>query len=96
MSHCHPALSQVLLSLNMCHKTGSSVVIEDLHKLGHGLSYTETKFDKWAEWAENESTIVPSSNIEENIVVTHVVDNIDWKNKDIREKDTHNTNSILI
>ena len=58
----------------MYHKTGSSVVIEDLHKLGHGLSYTETKFveGKWAEWAENESTIV-ASNIEENIVVTHAV-----------------------
>ena len=93
----HPALSQVLLSLNMYHKTGSSVVIEDLHKLGHGLSYTETKFieDKWAEWAENESTIVPS-NIEENIVVTRIVNNIAWKNKDIRGKETRNTNSILI
>ena len=55
--HGHPALSQDLLSLNMYHKTGSSVVIEDLHKLGHGLSYTETKFveDKWVEWAEKES-----------------------------------------
>ena len=81
----------------MYHKTGSSVVIEDLHKLGNGLSYTETKFveDKWAEWAENKSTIVPS-NIEEKIVVTHVIDNIDWKNKDIHGKETHNTNSILI
>ena len=37
-----------------------------------------------------------SHHIEENIVVTHVVDNIDWKNKDIRGKETHNTNSILI
>ena len=95
--HASPALSQVLLSLNMYRKTGSSTVVDDLHKLGHGISYTETKFieDKWAEWAENESRIVPS-NIEKNVIVTHVVDNIDWKNKNLRGKETHNTNSILI
>ena len=44
------ALDQVLLSLNTYHKTGSSTIVDDLHKLGHGVSYTETHFieDKWA------------------------------------------------
>ena len=37
-------LSQVLLSLNIYRKTGSSEVITDLHRIGPGLSYTETKF----------------------------------------------------
>ena len=47
------ALDQVLLSLNTYHKTGSSTIVDDLHKLGHGISYTETRFtgDKWAEWS---------------------------------------------
>ena len=39
-----PSLSQVLLSLTMYRKTRSSVVIDDLHKFGHGMSYTQTKF----------------------------------------------------
>ena len=47
-----PSLSQVLLSFSTYRKTGSSTVIDDLHKFSHGISYTETKFieDKWAEW----------------------------------------------
>ena len=92
-----PSLSQVLLSLNVYRKTGSSVIVNDLHKFGHGISYTETKFieDKWAEWSENTSNIVPA-NIKQGVVVTHVVDNIDWKNKNFKGKETHNTNSILI
>lgn len=36
-----PALSQVSLSLNTYHKT---VPVDDLHKLGHEMSYTETRF----------------------------------------------------
>ena len=39
-----PSLSHVLLSLSMYRKTDSSAVIDDLHKFGHGISYTETKF----------------------------------------------------
>ena len=91
-----PSLSQVLLSLIEYRKTGSSVIVNDLHKFGHGISYTETKFieDKWAEWSENTSSIVPA-NIKQGVVVTHVVDNIHWKNKNFKEKETHNTNSIL-
>ena len=42
--HTTPSLSQVLLSLSMYRKTGSSAVIDDLHKFTHGISYTETKF----------------------------------------------------
>lgn len=92
-----PALSQVMLSLNIYHKTGSSDAVNDLHKLGHRLSYTDTKFieDKWAEWTENQSQIVPA-NIPKGEPVVHVVDNIDWKNKDLRGHQKHNTNGILI
>ena len=76
-----PSLLQVLLSLNIYKKTGSSEVITDLHRIGHGLSYTETKFieDKWSEWSENQSKLVPN-NIDEDSIVTLVADNIDWKN----------------
>ena len=62
------------------------------------LSYTETKFidDKWAEWTERQSSL-KSCNIHKGMAVTTLVfDNIDWKNKDLRGKETHNTNSILI
>ena len=88
-----PALGQVLLSLNTYHKTNTSTIADDLHKLGHGISYTETHFieDKWAEWSSRQSTIIPS-NIRKGITTTHVVDNIDWKNKDLNSPETHNTN----
>ena len=91
-----PSLDQALLSLTMHRKTGSSDVIQTLHKLGYGISYTETLFikDKWAEWAESQSTIIPS-NIKKNIPTIHVADNIDWENKSVTGQ-THNTNSILI
>ena len=82
-----PSLSRVLLSLNMYRKAGSSEVIKDYHRIGHGLSYTETKFidDKWAERRENQSKLVPN-NIDEDSIVTLVADNIDWKNKNFKEK----------
>ena len=92
-----PSLSQVLLSLNIYRKAGSSEVITDLHRIGHGLPYTETTFieDKWAEWSENQSKFVPN-NIDEDSIVTLVADNIDWKNKTFKGEETHNTNFILI
>ena len=79
-----PALGQVLLSLKTYHKTGSSTIVDDLHKLGHGISYTATRFieNKWVKWSSNQSTII-SSNVHKGISTTHVVDNIDWKNKDL-------------
>ena len=91
------SLSQVLLSLNIYRKTGSSEVNTDLHRIGHGLSYIETKFieDKWAEWSENQSKLVPN-NIDEGSIVTLVADNIFWKNKTFKGEETDNTNSILI
>ena len=91
-----PSLSQLLLSLNVYRKTGPSVIVHDLHKIGHGILYTGTKFieNNWGEWNDNTSSIVPA-NIKQGVVVTHVVDNIDWKNKNFKEKETHNTNSIL-
>ena len=92
-----PSLSQILLSLSMYRKTGSSTVIDDLHKFGHGISYTETKFTegKWAERSEQKSFLLPS-NIEKGLITMLVFDNIEWKNKDHKVKETHNTNSILI
>ena len=92
-----PSLSQVLLSLSIYRTTDSSEVITDSHRIGHGLSYTETRFieDKWAEWSENQSKLV-SNNIDEESIVTLVDDNIDWKNKTFKGEETHNTNSILI
>ena len=69
----------------------------DLHRLGHGLSYTETKFidDKWIEWNKKQSKLV-INNFREGVLVTYVVNNIDWKNKAFKGRKTHNTNSILI
>ena len=92
-----PSSSQVLLSLSMYRKTGSSTVIDDLNKFGHGISYTETKFieDIWAEWSEQQSSLLPSNN-EKGIITTLIFDNTDWKNKDDKGKETHNTNLILI
>ena len=91
-----PSLSQVLLSLRIYRKTGSSTVIDDLHKFGHGISHTETKFieDKRAEWLEQQSPLLPTS-IEKGLFTTLVFDNIDWKNKDHKCKEIRNTSSIL-
>ena len=46
-----PLKDQVLLSLTMHRKTGSSDVLDTLHRLRHGISYSETLFvqDKCAE-----------------------------------------------
>ena len=81
----------------MYRKTSSSTVIDDLHEFGHGISYTETKFkeDKWAEWLEQQLSLLPS-NTEKSLITTLVFNNTDWKNKDHKGKETHNTNSILI
>ena len=95
--NAQPRLSQVLLSLNMYCKTGSKNIIEDLSRLGHGISYTQTMFiqDMWAEWTDNQLSYIPS-NIQRGKIVTHVFDNIDWKNKNIKRTETHHTNSILV
>ena len=68
----------------------------NLLRLGHKLSYNETKFieDKWAKWSKKQPKFVPN-NFRKG-VVTHVVDNIDWKNNSFESRDTHTTNSILI
>ena len=93
-----PALDQVLLSVTLRAKTGSQDVIDTVNKLGYGISYTDTIFvqDKWAEWSTNRCSIIPK-NIQKGMTVTHVADNIDFKNKSIQPgRETHNTNSILI
>ena len=67
----------------MRRKTGSSIVIDDLHKFGHDISCTETKFiqDKWTEWSEQESSLL-LSNIKKGLITMLVFDSIEWKNKD--------------
>ena len=91
-----PSVSQVLLSLSMNRKTGSSTVINDLHKFVPGIWYIEIKFieDKWAESSEQLSPLLPS-NIEKHLITMLVFDSIAWKNKDHTGKETHNTNLIL-
>ena len=98
LPHSQPSLDQVLVSLTMHRKTGSQDVVDTLYGLGHGISYTETMFieDKWAEWASERNTDIPS-NIKKGLPTTHVADNIDWKNKELSGcNETHNTNSILV
>ena len=97
ISNAKPPLPQVLLLLNVYRKTGSREVMTDLHRIGHGLSYTETIFiqDKWAEWSENQLKLVPND-IDEDSIVTLAADNTDSKNKTFKGEETHNTNSILI
>ena len=92
-----PSLSQVLLSLTLHRATGSSNVVKDILHYGHGISYDETIFiqDKWAEWCEKQSSLIPS-NIESRKLVTHVVNNIDWESKSLTGDQTHQTNSIII
>ena len=41
------------------------------------------------------TVILLPSNIEKGIITILVFDNIDWKNKDHKGKETHNTNSIM-
>ena len=78
-----PLSSQVLLPPNVYLKTVSSIITNDLHKMGHGILNTEiilTK-DKWTEWRERQSSLIPS-NIQKGVVATLVFDNIHWKNRD--------------
>ena len=82
ISNAKPSLSQVLLSLNIYRKTGSSEVITDLHRIGHG-------------WSENQSKLALNK-IDGDSIVTLVADNIDWKNKTFKGEKTRNTNSILV
>ena len=85
-----PSLSQVLLSLTLHRATGSSNVVKDILHYGHGISYDETIFvqDKWAEWCEKQSSLIPS-NIESRKLVTHVVNNIDWESKSLTGDQNH-------
>ena len=83
------SLSQVLLSISVYGKTSSSTVIDDLHNFSHAIRYTETEFieDKWAEWLEQQSSLL-RSNIEKRLITTLVFDNIDGKNKYHKGKET--------
>ena len=56
-----PALDQVLLSVSLHAKTGSQDVVDTVHRLGYGISYTDTIFvqDRWAEWSTNRCSIIP-------------------------------------
>ena len=92
-----PSRSQVLLSMKMYRKTRSKNVINDLHHLGLGISYTELIFiqDYWAEWSVRQSRTCPS-NIRTGVIAAHVSDNIAWKNKNINCQELYYTNSILV
>ena len=82
--NAQPRLSQDLLSLNMYCKTGSKSIVEDLSRLGHGISYTQTMFiqDVWDQWTDNQSLYI-LFNIQKGKMVTCVFNNIDWKNKNV-------------
>ena len=72
--------------------------MEDLHKMGHGISYTESQLteDKWTKRSSKQSTII-HPNISKGMPTTIIdVDKINWKNKDLDFPETQNTNSILI
>ena len=77
-------------------KTGSRVRVDDLKRIGSGISYTETLsiLDIWAEWAAQQGSINPS-NIRKDVMCTHIFDNIDWSNKCGR-LEIHLTNGILV
>ena len=79
--------NQILLSIITLAKTGSQMVINDLKKLGAGISNTETMFiqDKWAEWTENCSSTIPP-NIKKGVIAAHIGDNIGWKNTNVKQK----------
>ena len=65
------SLPNTTLSLSMYRKTGSGCVIDDFHKFGHGISYTETKFieGKWIEFSEQQSLLLPRDT-EKGLVTT--------------------------
>ena len=46
ISNSEPSLSEVFLSLNIYGKTGSSEIMTNLHRVSHGLSYTETNLSR--------------------------------------------------
>ena len=97
MPSAQPSLDQVLLSMILHRKTGSRDVVDTIHLLGYGISYTQTLFmeDKWAEWDRGQNRSIPA-NITKNVSTILVADNIDWKNKPLSGIETHNTNCILI
>ena len=58
-----PGFYQILLSITIVAKTGSQIVVNDLKALGHGFWNTELIFiqDKWDEWTERLTSIIPSN-----------------------------------
>ena len=67
---------QVFLSLTMHRKTGSSDVVDTLHRFRHGILYFETLLveDKWAKWSQYQSNLIPSNFIP-GVPTTLVSDN---------------------
>ena len=51
-----------------------STIIDDLYNFGYAIPYTETEFieEKWAEWSEQQSSLL-SSNIEKRLITTLVL-----------------------
>ena len=92
-----PSMDQVLFSLRLHWKTATREPVDIASAFGYGITYTETLFieDIWADWDRRQNSNIPS-NIRKKTPTTVVADNIDWKNKDISGRETHNTNIILI
>ena len=78
-------------------KTGLKSIVENLSRLGHRLSYTQIMFiqDRWAQWTDNQPSYI-TPNIRKGKMVTHVFDNIDWKNNNVQRTETHHTKLILV
>ena len=87
----------MLQSHNTYHKTKFNTIIDDLHKLGHRICYTETRFneDKRSEWSSSQPPVI-TLNIYKGFTTTLIVDNINREYKDLNSPETHNTNSTLI
>ena len=49
----------------------------------------------WAHWTGNQSSYI-LSNMQKDEMVTHVFDNIVWKNNNMQQTGTHYTNLILV
>ena len=57
----------------------------DLHRLGHGLSYTDTTFieNKWVEWSKKQSKLV-LNNFRAGVLVTHLLMMLTGKTKHLK------------
>ena len=74
-----------------------STKVNEICKKIEAFIYTEAMFirDMLAQWTDNQSSYIPS-NIQKGKTVTQVFFNIDWKNKNVQQTETHHANLILV